>query len=636
MCGICGLLAPEGAAPPEPRLAETMAAALAHRGPDHGSTEAFGRCVLGYRRLTVIDLASTGFQPVTNERGDVSAVFNGEIYNFEELRADLAARGHDVPGTGDTQTLPHLYEEHGPRFVERLDGMFALALWDARRERLVLARDRLGKKPLVWTRLADGTLAFASEAKALVRLPGFRRDVDHAALDAYLALGYVPGGGSAFRSVRRLPPAHVLVVEGESERLERYWEPRLDRAHLADDEWLERVRTELRAAVRKRLISDVPLGALLSGGIDSSIVVALMAAEASEAVRTFSIGFGDARYDEREYARAVAGRYGTRHEELVVEPDAAALLPRLAWAWDEPFGDSSALPTLLVCELARQHVTVALTGDGGDEAFAGYERYVAAGAAARIPSAPARAGARLVRALPGGRREPRSPLFRAARFLEAASAPPTERYGRLIEIFPQALRAQLWTDEARVRIGESRAAAALLDGGAAADDVTALQLLDARTYLPGDLLVKADIASMATSLELRSPFLDPRVLELGLSLPPSLKTRGRTGKIALRRAFAAQLPAAVASRSKKGFGVPLARWFRGELREFAQDVLLDETARRRGDLRPNVVERLLREHVAGRADHGARLWSLVMLELWQRSYVESPAGVAAATPAGAR
>jgi asparagine synthase (glutamine-hydrolysing) len=595
-----------------------MNAALEHRGPDEGSTDPFGSCILGHRRLRVVDLAPTGRQPVANESDDVVAVLNGELYNFPELRAELTARGHRIPGTGDTQTLPHLYEEHGPRFVERLEGMFALALWDGPNRRLVLARDRLGKKPLAWTRLADGTFAFASEVKALAGLPGFRREIDLTAVDAYLSLGYVPGADSAFASVEKVPPGHILVLEDGDPRLERYWEPRPASLTLREEEWLERVRDELAAAVRRRLIADVPLGALLSGGIDSSIIVALMAKAATGPVRTFSVGFPESRYDEREYARAVAERYGTEHEEIVVRPDAASLLPRLAWAFDEPFADSSALPTYVVCELARRRITVALTGDGGDEGFAGYERYIAHRAAGSVPAGPARAAARLLRALPAGRREPRSPAFRAARFLELAGLPARARYGRLMEVFPADLRRELWTADA---LGEVRSAGELL--GEPSAGLRGLQLLDIATYLPGDLLVKADIASMANSLELRSPFLDHRVVELGLALPDSLKTRGRTGKAALRRAFATDLPARIVRRGKRGFGVPVAQWFRTELRDLAGDVLLDPRARQRGQLRLDRVERLLRDHEAGLADHGARLWSLVMLELWQRFYVES-------------
>ena len=585
-----------------------MRAAIVHRGPDEGSTDVFGHCVLGHQRLRVIDL-DTGYQPVTNESGAVAAVFNGEVYNFRTLREEL--RGHEVRGTGDTPVLPHLYEESGPRFVERMHGMFALALWDEPRERLVLARDRLGKKPLLWTRLADGTFAFGSELKALLRLPGVPRNVDLTAVDAYLALQYVPSG-TALRGIHKLPPGHVLVVEGEHERLERYWEPEPAAPSSRDEEWLERVHATVTDAVRKRLVADVPLGALLSGGIDSSVVVALMAQASTAPVRTFTVGFADARYDERRYARAVAERYGTVHEELELTADVAATLPRLASAYDEPLGDEAALPTFLIAEQARRHVTVALVGDGGDEAFAGYERYIAHGLAQRVPSAAARAAAAALHLAPAARREPRSPLFRAARFLDVAASPERERYGRLIEVFPAELRRELWLDPRHA------GHLALEPPGSG---LSALQRLDVATYLPGDLLLKADLASMAHSLELRSPFLDHDVIAIGLALPDHLKTRGREGKVGLRRAFAADLPADVAKRGKTGFGVPLGRWFRQDLRELAHDTISTD----RGWFRRETVKRLLDEHASGRADHGHRLWCLLMLELWVREHVEAPA-----------
>src|SRR5512133_1262298 len=571
VCGIAGLYSPAGA--PTPEFVEAMRAALVHRGPDEGSTDAFGHCVLGHQRLKVIDLES-GYQPVSNETGDVVAVFNGEAYNFMTLRDQLG--GHEVRGTGDTPILPHLYEESGPHFVERLHGMFALALWDAGRERLVLARDRLGKKPLLWTRLPDGTLAFASELKALLRLPQVSREIDLDAIDAYLALQYVPGNKTALRGIHKLAPGHVLVAEGETERIERYWRPEPAEPSTHEGEWLERVRTTVGEAVRERLVADVPLGALLSGGIDSSIVVALMAQASSQPVRTFTVGFPDARYDERAYARAVASRFGTVHEEVEIEEDIASTLPRLAATFDEPLGDEAAFPTFLIAEQARRHVTVALAGDGGDEAFAGYERYIA-----------------------------------------VASAPAGERYARLMEVFPVELRRELWSDARQaqqVRLEPSR------------PGVTGLQLLDIETYLPGDLLLKADLASMAHSLELRSPFLDHDVVALGLALPDSLKTHGREGKVALRRAFAADLPAEVAGRGKSGFGVPLGRWFRSDLRDTAHDLLSGD----RGWFRPGIVRRLLNEHESGRADHGHRLWCLLMLELWVREHVEAPVLVEAA------
>ena len=614
MCGICGLYSPSG--PPQASLVDRMRARIAHRGPDEGGTEALGRCVLGHQRLRVLD-PELGFQPVANETADVVAVFNGELYNFAELRTDLAEHGHDVRGRGDTPVIPHLYEQYGPAFVERLEGMFALALWDGPRGRLVLARDRLGKKPLVWTRLADGTFAFASELKAFHALPGFRSEPDLAALDAYLALQYVPGSRTGLRGVHRLAPASMLVVEGESQVESRYWTPSVVEEPLTERGWLDRVRDEVGNAVRRRLVADVPLGALLSGGSDSAIVVAQMAKAASEPVRTFTVGFADERYDERPYARAVAERWATRHEEVVLEPDAAATLPRLAAAFDEPLGDEAALPLFLICEAARGAVTVALVGDGGDESFAGYERYAAMGLAGRVPRPAAALGARLLRAVPAGER--RSTTVRARRFLEAAATPRAERYGRMMQVFSLSERSVLWSADARAEIGTLTSTGFLL-GKPARPGVTGLQLLDIATYLPGDLLPKSDIASMSHSLELRSPLLDHRVVELGLSLPARLKR----GKLALRRAFADDLPPVVAARGKTGFGVPLAAWFRGELRDLAGDLLLGD----RGWFERRTVERLLDEHRAGRADHGHRLWTLVMLELWQRAHVDATPTVA--------
>ena len=622
VCGICGLYSPSGQPPAE--LVDDMRARIRHRGPDQGSTDALGACVLGHQRLQVLD-PELGYQPVANETGDVTAVFNGELYNFAELREDLAARGHEVRGRGDTPVIPHLYEEYGPRFVERLDGMFAIALWDAPRRRLVLARDRLGKKPLVWTHLPDGTYAFASELKALHGLPGFRREPDLAALDAYLALQYVPGTRTGLLGVHRLGPGALLVVEGDgAPTIDRYWSPEATPDNASDEEWLERVREEVTAAVRKRLVADVPLGALLSGGIDSAVVVALMAQASREPVHTFTVGFGDERYDERRYARAVSERWATQHEEIVLEPNAAATLPLLAAAFDEPLGDEAALPLFLICEAARREVTVALVGDGGDESFAGYERYAAMSIAGRVPAGAAAVGARLLHAAPKALGERRSTLHRAARFLDASAVPRSERYGSLMQVFSLGDRAALWTEAAKNEIG-ALASTGLLLGPAPAEGITGLQLLDLATYLPGDLLPKSDIASMAHSLELRSPLLDHRVVELGLSLPPSLKQQGRRGKIALRRAFAGELPQVVAERGKTGFGLPLARWFREDLRPLARDLLLDERARSRGWFDTRAVERLLDDHAAARADNGHRLWALTMLELWQRTYVDADA-----------
>jgi asparagine synthase (glutamine-hydrolysing) len=598
MCGICGLLAPNVA---DPTLVQAMNDAIVHRGPDHGAVAPYGRCTLAYRRLSIIDL-QTGDQPLENETGSVVAVFNGELYNFHELRRELEAKGHEIRGTGDSPLIPHAYEEWGAGFASRLEGMFAIALWDREAERLVLARDRLGKKPLLYAELADGSLAFASETKALLRLPKLPRELDLQQLDAYLALQYVPRSG--LKAIEKVPPGSFAIAEGGAVRVERYWRPRPAAGLGTDEEWVERVHDEVTAAVRRRLVSDVPLGALLSGGLDSSIVVSAMAAASPEPVKTFTIGFPDTRYDERAYARAISERFGTIHEELDVDPG-PELLDRLAEAFDEPFGDEAALPTLLICEATRRHVKVALVGDGGDESFGGYERYRAHALAGRIPRPAAALGAAALGVLPASRREPRSTLFRARRFLDVASQPATSRYARLVEVFPLELRRRLWTNAARAQAAES-----LLPHD------PDLRLVDIESYLPGDLLPKSDIASMAASLELRSPLLDHRVVELGLALPPALAS----GKEALRRAFARDLPPETLARDKMGFGVPLDRWFRDELRETAADLLLGGPDR--GLFNRAEIKRLLDEHTTARADHGHRLWCLCMLELWQRRYVD--------------
>jgi asparagine synthase (glutamine-hydrolysing) len=625
MCGICGAVSPaQGGVSVE--SVERACAAIRHRGPDHGAVRDIGRCVLGYRRLRVVDLA-TGDQPVSNESGEITVVFNGEIYGFDVLRTRLLASGHVLQGRGDTATLPHLYEEHGVDFVERLDGMFALALWDASRQRLVLARDRFGKKPLLWTQLANGTIAFASELKALLQFPGVERRIDLERIDSYLALGYVNGDRTALEGINRLPPGCTLTVENGNTHIDRYWKLDATSRSMPDDEWIAAVRDGVRLAVRRRLVADVPLGALLSGGIDSSIIVAVMAQESPEPVRTFSVGFEDQRYDERRYAQLVAERYGTIHEELLLEPDAAALIPRLVEAYDEPFGDTSALPTFLVCEHARRFVTVALAGDGGDEIFGGYERYRAHALARhldRVPHAMTAAVTRAIRLLPSARTVPRSAAYRAARFLDTAGLEPAERYGQLMEMIPRRTRLDLWTAEARGAMGAVRTSGELL-GPPRAPGIAGLQLIDVETYLPDDLLYKADIASMANSLELRAPLLDHRLAELALGMPDHLKLQGSTAKVALRRAFADDLPPEILDRGKAGFGVPVSQWFRDELRRMAADVLLDPSTARRGQFDAAAVERVLTAHTSGRSDHGEAIWGLLMLELWQRRYVDAGA-----------
>ena len=494
--------------------------------------------------------------------------------------------------------------------------MFTVALWDRTRERLVLARDRVGKKPLLWTQLPDGSLAFASELKALLRLPGVSPEVDPIAIDAYLALQYVPGGTGL--TERREAAAGARARGRERPRSHRALRAALEPlGPESEGDWLALVRERVEAAVRRRLISDVPLGALLSGGIDSSIVVSLMAQASTHPVRTFTVGFGDERLRRASLRprRRRALRDGARGDRAR-EDDMADALPRLAEAFDEPLGDDAALPLFLVCEAARQHVTVALTGDGGDESFAGYERYVAHELAGRLHVPGVGAAARALRSMG---RERRSTAVLAAARSGGRRLAARRALRRADGGLPRRGRVDLLDADFVPR----PAPAWQLLGPPPADGIAGLQLLDVQTYLPGDLLLKADIASMAHSLELRSPFLDWEVLELGVSLPRELKTKGRRGKEALRRAFAADLPDEIAERGKSGFGVPLADWFRNGLRDLAGDVLLDSRARSRGQLRPRAVERLLRDHVDGRADHAHGLWCLLMLELWQRTHLDT-------------
>ncbi|HXD56980.1 MAG TPA: asparagine synthase (glutamine-hydrolyzing) [Thermoleophilaceae bacterium] len=624
MCGIAGVVDSER--PVERDLVERMCAALEHRGPDSRGIHLEDGVGLGAQRLAIIDVPG-GSQPVYNETGDVAVVFNGEIYNHHELRAELVRRGHRLVSSADTEVIAHLYEDHGPRLVERLRGMFAFAIWDARERRLVCARDRVGKKPLFYAR-RGGRFSFASELGALLQDETIPRDLDPEAIDAYLALQYVPHPLCALRGVRKLPPACTLVVEpGGSERVERYWELRyLPKRDAPPAELEQELRAKLDDAVRVRLESDVPLGALLSGGIDSSAVVASMAAASHGAVRTFSVGFDDPAYDESRFARLVSERFGTEHHELRLRPDALAIMPRLARHYGEPFGDSSALATFHLAELVAGEVTVALTGDGGDESFAGYDRYEPSARLERIVRTPAvlarPAGALLGMLGDGaGSRSARSRLARLGRLLALDEA---GLYAQSVLIFDAAARRRLLAPG----FGSHDAAERMLLGAwrslAARDRTDHMMGVDVATYLPGDLLPKVDIATMAHSLEARSPLLDHELLELAASLPAGLKRN----KGILRSALRGTLPAEVLDRPKMGFAVPLERWFREDLAGSAGELLLDRDARSLEFLDREAVAALIREHESRVADHSMRIWVLMMLETWQREVLSAaPAAV---------
>ncbi len=616
MCGISGSL---GLPPSEAILAEQLRL-LSHRGPDAAAWFSQGHGTVAQNRLAVIDL-ETGDPPITNEDRTVGVVLNGEIYNFLEVRAVLQRSGHDLRTRGDTEILAHLAEDLEPvELARRLEGMFAFAIWDSRRNRLVLGRDRLGKKPLYYW--SDGqSIVFASEIKGVLADPRVPRELDAEAIPAYLSFGYVPTPRTFFRGIRSLPPGHVLAATPGSEpRLERYWEVPLRRGPATRRDLTEaaaEVRITLTEAVERRLVADVPLGAFLSGGIDSSAIVAIMAGPLGRSVETFTIGFEDAGgFDERPYARQVAERYRTSHHEFVVRPDAVELIERLVWHHDQPFGDSSAVPTFLLNQMTRNHVTVALSGDGGDELYAGYERFAASLLAARfrrIPEPVRRAVREGVGRLP--RDALRGRIESVQRFLRHADLEPLDAYRSWVGLFDDSTRQELTDRAPSWAMDDFRAC---WDESEGADHLERLLRLNIRTYLLDDLLVKADRMSMAHALEVRSPFLDPALVEHAASLHSSLKLGRMALKRVLKEAVRDLLPDEIVHRRKKGFGVPVDRWFREDLASYVRSMLGAPDARVRGHLRGQAVDRLLAEHASGAGNHGHRLWTLLTLEVFLR------------------
>jgi asparagine synthase (glutamine-hydrolysing) len=629
MCGICGLVSLDGATAPDPAALAAMNETLVHRGPDSDGSMIDGPCGLAMRRLSIIDLAG-GDQPIANEDGRIQVIQNGEIYNYRELMDGLRGRGHTFSTHCDTEVLVHLYEERGPAFVEDLRGMFAIAIWDARHGRLVLSRDRFGIKPLYY-RVAGGQLSFASELKALLRQPGFSREIDSGALEAFLAFNSIPAPLTIFTEARKLPAGHTLVAEGGEVEIHRYARPTpvpADEVRTESEEDLaEELRGRLRDSVRAHLVSDVPVGVLLSGGIDSAALTALAAAESGYRVSTFSIGFEEQSFDELELARLVAKRYGTDHHELILRPDAVDLLPRLVEAFDEPFGDSSALPTFLVSQLASDTVKVVLSGEGGDELFGGYYTYVADRLAPRVGRA-APLLRPLVERLPSSS-ERVSFDYKAKRFVRGAHLPPVERHHAWKEIFSaDAQDALLSSPRMSDPVDVYRARYVETEGS---EELARLQDLDLGIYLVDDLLVKTDRASMAHSLEARVPFLDPVVAELALALQTKQKVRGFSKKRLLRRAAAPLLPREIIRGRKRGFSIPVAAWLRGDLAPFARDVLSPETIERQGYLDPAAVTRVLDEHTAGKEDLSRQLWGLLNFTLWYDRYAREPATAGAAS-----
>ena len=633
MCGITGWANLDSHAPPPDGardLLHAMCERMVHRGPDSEGLFVTTGIALGMRRLAIIDLV-TGEQPAFNEDKSVSVILNGEIYNYRELRTLLEKRGHSFRSASDTEVLPHLYEEYGDAMVNELNGMFAFALWDSRRRRLLVARDRFGEKPLYWG-VFDRTLLFASEPKVLLAHPSVRPALNLQALRQYLSFDYVPAPLSIYDGINKLPAAHKLTLEAGRINVERYWRLNYETKHPvpSESEAAEQLRELLADAVRMRLVSDVPLGVLLSGGVDSSTITALAVRASSEAVKTFSISFAEASFDESAYARGVAKFLGTDHHEERLSANLAANLVSEIGSWmDEPFSDPSLVPTYLLSRFTRKHVTVALGGDGGDELFAGYQMYAGhrwAEVYKHVPAALRRGIIEpLVRLLPVKTKN-LSFDYKALRFVTGANYDTVTRHHIWFGSFTPDQQEQLLSPAALdASDGEIYADARLIADECEDNDlVTRMQSVDTRLYLAEDILTKVDRASMAVSLEVRAPFLDPRVAEYAASLPCNYKLRGLKTKYILKRAVRDMLPRFVTRRGKKGFGVPVAEWLKFNLRPLARDLLSPERVRRAGVFNPEYVARLQDEHERGVANHRKLLWTLLMFELWHESFVETP------------
>ena len=620
MCGICGVFYPAQAEVVSRNLIKSMADTIVHRGPDAEGIYVSKGIGLGHRRLSIIDL-SGGAQPMSNHDGSIWVVFNGEIYNFPELRNRLEQKGYQFKTKSDTEAIVYLYQEYGEAAIQELRGMFAIAIWDARNRQLLLARDRVGKKPLYYA--CDGArIAFASELKALLQAPQVSRELDWQALSDYFSLLYVPAPKSIFKGIQKVLPGHYLVVSDRGIRDVEYWDIRLrDTQGMAEQEWCDRLLDVYREAVRIRLMSDVPLGAFLSGGVDSSSVVALMSGLTGEPVITTSIGFEEKEFDELDYARLVAGKFSTKHHEQIISPDAVSIVEKLAWHYDEPFADSSAVPTYYVSKEARRHVTVALSGDGGDENFAGYRRYLFDLAEQRIrgviPSGIRRLIFGGVAAIyPKADWAPR--WLRGKTTLENLACSHIEGYFRSVSGISPGIKDAVLHQDLRRALGGYDSVDVFrqyYDRAGTDDPLSRIQYVDIKTYLADDILVKVDRASMANSLEVRAPILDHKLMELAASMPSSLKLRGQTGKYIFKKALEPLLPREILYRPKMGFAIPMAGWFRRELKDYVADSILSRPDD--GILEQRAVKQLWEEHQRGWRNRSTELWTILMFRLWQ-------------------
>ena len=626
MCGITGFVRNDGK-PVDEALLARMNEAIRHRGPDEDGFYVNGSVGMAMRRLAIIDLKG-GQQPIHNQDRTAWIVFNGEIYNYLELREKLEKLGHTFYTNSDTEAIVHAYDQYGADCPKHLRGMFAFAIWNERDQELFLARDRVGKKPLNYA-LVNGQLIFASEFSALLLHPEVSRDIEPEALDYYLSFMCIPAPLTAYRAIRKLEPGHWLRWRKGEIEVQRYWQPDFTKKiDIGEEEAGERTVAILRDAVKVRLMSEVPLGAFLSGGIDSSAVVALMAQESSERVKTFSIGFDEQDFSELHHARRIAEHVGADHHEFIVRPDAVEVLPMLVDHYGEPYADSSAVPTYYVAKETRKHVTVALNGDGGDESFAGYERYVAMGLTEKYRRVPSflresviKETVNLIPTSPTKRSMARS----VKRLLDGVSRPRVDRYTYWVSVFNDETKKPLYSDFFREQTQLADPAGLLGTWFKRANGigiVDAMLLTDQMTYLPNDLLVKVDIATMAVSLEARSPFLDHQVIEFAASLPEKLKMRRLTTKYLLKKVLRKLIPSENLDRRKMGFGVPIGHWFRGKMQPFLREVILSDKAMRRGLFKPEAVRQLVELHTRGERDYSHQLWTLLMLELWFNRFID--------------
>jgi len=628
MCGIAGFIdlwASRQTRAPEERasILDAMCRTMTHRGPDDQGVWLTTGVALGMRRLAIIDLVS-GQQPISGEDGSVTIVFNGEIYNFQELKPELEASGHTFRTHSDTEAIVHAYEESGAEGLKRLRGMFAFAIWDAQARSLFIARDRAGKKPLYYTTTPGGTFVFGSELKAVLAHPDVDRQINAEALDAYFTLGYVPEPLSIFHDVHKLQPGHALTFTEGRTTVKSYWDFDFRQGPARSEaDYLDELRAILDDSVRLRMIADVPLGAFLSGGIDSSTVVGLMARHSTQPVKTFSIGFHEDSYNELKYARLTAKKFETDHHEFFVTPDICSVVDELAWHLDEPFADSSAIPTYMVSKLARDYVTVALSGDGGDELFAGYTRYVVEQSRKGFDSVPKFVRKGLL--LPLSERLPHSAWGR--NYIHNMSLDPVSRFLDSVSLFTALNRKSLYSAGFSHKVAASDYAGTLFHSLAGKvktnDPLDRLLYIDSKTYLPGDILTKVDRMSMAASLETRAPLLDQKLMEFVTSVPSTLKLAGSETKYLLKKAVSGLIPADILNRPKQGFGVPIQEWINQQLRSRIRETLMEPRTRQRGYIDYRYVDVLLNEHEQRRRDHSQGLWALLMLELWHRHFMDS-------------